>query len=1003
MTSHGAAELGRGVVVLPGDAPPLNWASCPRVVIDDASLENPGPVAEVLHGYWFARRPVVVELAVDPAALRAPEHCGRPVYELTPHFEFSRERLQFLVWANNYDARGGVPIWWHGRKAARLCADEGVREAVAGPGEDPQADVRMADVRVADVTKTDIGMADVTKADIVMADGTAVFIDGGPPQPPELGSGIEVVHRWNAEAGWLRPAGRVHAPSNLAPDQLAAVHHRAGPARVIAPAGSGKTRVLTERLRHLVTECGVHPATITALAYNNKAAAEMRQRCADIDGGPGLNIRTLNSLGLWICNEFGAGGHLRVLEEPAVRDLLQRLIEIRRQANTDTVAPYIEALSAIRLGLTAPHLVEESIPDAAGIAEGFDRYRAALVESGAVDFDEQIYRAIEILLTDPAAREVAQARCRFLLVDEFQDLNPAHLLLIRLLASPSYDCFGVGDDDQVIYGYSGATPEFLIDYPLYFPGADAHALTVNYRCPTAVIDAARHLLSYNARRLEKDIHPPEGQVDAPGAFGAPLTGCGPVAVLKAPADALAGLAVETIAAWRAGGVDPADIAVLARVNSALLPVQVACMESGVPCSTPLSAGVLQRTGIRTAFAYLRIGADPEHITREDIIETIRRPSRGIAPKVVDMLTSRPTSSITDIRRLAGRLSGRDVPKLGVYASDLDTVVRGCRRSSLAALKAIRVEVGLGETMDVLDSSRSEADRSTHTDDLAALESVAALHPDVASFEPWLREVLNRTAGEGPSVLLSTIHRIKGREWDHVIIFDASRGLFPHRLGNDEEGERRVFHVALTRARSQVVALADADAPSIFLSELDGTRVRPSPATIDDARGGAPDPRATANNRTRRAATKGKGSRVFAEVTLPKVEAVPGLVVDDRGTVGTVVEVTAEAAILSTGAVRLKVALGADVRVDGRTVTLVAPGSAAAGAEAEKALRAWRTALASQEAVPAYVILKDAELAGIAARDPATLAELAACRGMGQIRLERWGDEILAVLDTARAG
>ena len=112
------------------------------------------------------------------------------------------------------------------------------------------------------------------------------------------------------------------------------------------------------------------------------------------------------------------------------------------------------------------------------------------------------------------------------------------------------------------------------------------------------------------RRVEKDIHPPEGQPDAPGSFGAPLAGAGPVAVLTAPADALAGLAVETIAAWRAGGVDPADIAVLARVNSALLPVQVACMEAGVPCSTPLSAGVLQRTGIRTAFAYLRIGADP---------------------------------------------------------------------------------------------------------------------------------------------------------------------------------------------------------------------------------------------------------------------------------------------------------------------------------------------------------------------------------------------------------
>ena len=104
-----------------------------------------------------------------------------------------------------------------------------------------------------------------------------------------------------------------------------------------------------------------------------------------------------------------------------------------------THLPYIEALSAIRLGLTAPHLVEEAIPDASGIAEGFDRYRAALAESGAVDFDEQIYGALEILLTDPQARAAAQAKCRYLLVDEFQDLTPAHLLLIRLLTASAYD------------------------------------------------------------------------------------------------------------------------------------------------------------------------------------------------------------------------------------------------------------------------------------------------------------------------------------------------------------------------------------------------------------------------------------------------------------------------------------------------------------------------------------------------------------------------------------
>jgi len=1015
MSFQPPVELGRGVVVLPGVEPPPPWTVCPRILLEDASLNNPGPVVEELHGYWFNRQPVVIELGADPAALRAPERCHRAVYELRPDFEFSLERLQFLVWANNYDARGGEPVWWHGRKAARRFADEGVREG----GEKGSA----------------VGTGG---GDIMLLDGTPLFVDGGPPQPPLLASGIGVVHRWNAESGRPRPAPRAPAPTDvaptdvaadqlapdqLAPDQLAAVRHGTGAARVIAPAGSGKTRVLTERLRHLIANCGVHPSTVTALAYNNKAVGELKDRCADIDGAQALNIRTLNSLGLWICNEFGRSGRLRVLEEPDVRDLLQRHIEIRRQANTDTVAPYIEALSAIRLGLTAPDLVEEAIPDAAGIAESFDAYRAAMLDAGAVDFDEQIYLALEILLTDPAARTAAQARCRYLLVDEFQDLNPAHLLLIRLLSAPTYDCFGVGDDDQVIYGYSGATPEFLINFPSYFPSASAHALTVNYRCPPGVIDAARHLLSYNVRRLDKDIHAPEGRTDGPtdgpNLFGKPLNGAGPVAVLKAPAEELAGLAVDTISAWREGGINPGDIAVLARVNSALLPVQVACMEANVPCNTPLSASVLQRTGIRTAFAYLRIGVDPGNINREDILETIRRPSRGIAPKVVDMLTSRPTTSVTDIRRLAGRLSGRDVPKLGTYAGDLETVARGCGRSSLAALKAIRVEVGLGDTMDVLDASRREADRSTHADDLAALESVAALHPDVATLESWLREVLGRSSTGGPSVLLSTVHRIKGREWGHVVIFGASRGLFPHRLGNDEEGERRVFHVALTRARSQVVALADEDSPSIFLAELDGSRVRPTPRAAAEARA------AELENGRRSASTAARGGRrqaggkpgrpvsvtgnVFRDVGLPTVEAVPGLIVDDHGSIGTIVEVTSEAAMVSLGAVRIKVALGSDVRVDGQSVTLVGPGGGAGGGAgeagptaAEHALRTWRSAMASQDAVPAYVILKDAELIGIATRDPGTLAELADCRGMGQIRLERWGDEILAVLEAARS-
>jgi len=899
MTYPGPEALGRSVVVGPGAVPPGAWADAPRIVVDADALVSPAGVVGVLHGAWAERRPVVVELAVDPDDLRAPERYVGPVHALEPGFTFWRERLQFLVWANAYDARDGEPVWWHGRKLARRLADEGVVEA--GP------------------------------ADVSRPDGTPSWVDGGPPDPPDTGDGTAVVHRWTAEAGRLTPSTRRVPGADLAPDQLAAVDHAAGPARVIAPAGSGKTRVLTERLRLLIRR-GTVPGAVTALAYNTRAAEELRARTEDVLAPDGPHVRTLNSLALWVCNRFGPAGPVRVLDEPAVRDLVGELFEVKRQANTDTTAPFLAALSLVRLGLVSPDAAEEVYPDASGLAGGFDRFRAVLAERGQVDFDEQIYRAVEILAADPEARASAQARCRRMLVDEFQDLTPAHLLLIRLLAAPGYDCFGVGDDDQVIYGYAGATPEFLIDFATYFPGAADHPLEVNYRCPPAVVSAARHLLSYNHGRVVKTIRSPEGRTDPRPAGSGLLAGAGPVLVERAPTDTLAGRAVEVIGAWRADGVDPADIAVLARVNSALLPVQVACLESDVPCTTPLGTQVLARTGIRTAFAYLRIGGDPGAIRREDVRDTVRRPSRGIAPMVVDMMTKQRTTSVADIRRLASRLSGRDVPKLLAYADDLDVVAAATARSTADALAAIRVGIGLDATLDTLDASRAGADRSTHADDLAALESVAPFHPDAATFAHWLREVLSRPAATGPGVELSTVHRIKGKEWGHVLVVGASAGLFPHRLSDDVEGERRVFHVALTRAATQVVVLADRDAPSSFLAELDGS----APHTAPSAPG---------TERTSPRRRPGDRARGAASAPTPT------------------------------------------------------PGS---GGPGEAALRAWRSTVARKDGVPAYVVLNDKELIGIAERSPATLADLGRCRGMGPIRLERWGDEILAVLEGASA-
>jgi DNA helicase II / ATP-dependent DNA helicase PcrA len=301
-------------------------------------------------------------------------------------------------------------------------------------------------------------------------------------------------------------------------------------------------------------------------------------------------------------------------------------------------------------------------------------------------------------------------------------------------------------------------------------------------------------------------------------------------------------------------------------------------------------------------------------------------------------------------------------------------------------------------MDVLDSSRREADRSTHTDDLVALEAVAALHPEASSFERWLREVLTRPAAPGPNVLLSTVHRIKGKEWDRVIVFGASEGLFPHRLAEDEEGERRVFHVALTRARDQVAILADAEGPSPFVGELDGTRPhRPLPGRPTDS-----DPRS-------RAATGSgqKARRASKQPDLATRDAACGLVIEHRGQTGSIIEVAAGGVVVAVGEARFELPFGTDVRCEGVTVTLVETGGTyreptAETAAAEQGLRQWRSVVAKKDAVPAYVVLTDKDLVGIATALPRTLAELAGCRGIGPLRLERWGDEILGVLDASRS-
>ncbi|HUF33411.1 MAG TPA: ATP-dependent DNA helicase UvrD2 [Acidimicrobiales bacterium] len=782
MPAPGPALLGRGVVVTAGSPPPPPWEGAPVVTLDDAGLADPAAVVGALHDAWLARRPLVVELAVDPVHFRTPETWEVEPWRLDPRFEAWSDRLHFLVWANTYDARAGDPVWWWGRKAARL----GATETPDGP------------------------------ADLLLPDGTAAWVDGGPRGPLDTAVlGAAVVHRESVDLGSLATAPAPCLPAaDLAPDQLAAVAHGAGPARIVAPAGSGKTRVLTERVRHLMVDRGLERSTVLAVAYNKRAQLELEARTTDV----GPRADTLNALGYRLVTEH-LGRQPRVLDEREVRRLVDEVVPKRRRlANTDPTAPYLEGLTAIRLGLRDPDEVEDERDDVPGLAGAFRPYRRALAAAGAVDFDEQVYGAVEALLRDGALRRRAQDRCRHLLVDELQDLTPAHLLLLRLLATPDLDVFGVGDDDQVIYGYSGADPGFLIDFAELFPGAASHPLTVNYRCPEPVVAAAKALLSYNHRRVPKEI---TAGPDAAAELAA-------LDIDRHPPEVGARRLVETVEAWLADGATTAEVAVLARVNSLLLAPHVALSTAGIAITSTLGPEVLERTGVRAALAYLRIAAEPSAIDPADVVEVYRRPSRGLPNWFPKWLRGR--LDVGELRRIAAKIDDAKVSdKVDSLVDDIELVIDAAHGGATTRelLGVVKDSVGLGGAMRLLDGSKG-GQTASQLDDLEALEQVADLHPEAASFEPWLRSVLHRERADG-GVTLSTIHRVKGMEWDHVAVFGVTDGLIPHRLADDVEEERRILHVAVTRGRRRVAVLGDAGRPSPFLDELTGSAPhRPAP-------------------------------------------------------------------------------------------------------------------------------------------------------------------------------
>ena len=615
--------------------------------------------------------------------------------------------------------------------------------------------------------------------------------------------------------------------------------------------------------------------------------------------------------------------------------------------------------------------------------------------------------------------------------------------------------FGVGDDDQTIYGYAGADPRFLVDYERFFPGAGSTALEVSYRCPPEVVTAVGNLLVHNQRRLPKTVRASSASAPATpraGARGAdeptagvpradsPAAGTpgtadaspGAFRIVRLPDEQMAAEAAAQITGWRAEGVPESDIAVLARVNSMLLPTLAALDEAGVGTRCSLGTALMHRNLVRATLAWMRLALRPDSMDTRDLGEAVRRPPRRINRLGRELLEGAWDVSLEQLAALGNDLNERHSEVWNGFIADIAASSRvvAAGGDSRTLVDYLMNDVGLGRAAGSLDSGRTRPDRAAHADDLLALRRTAAVYSDPAGFGRQLSSLLRGASDEGEGVTLTTIHRVKGLEWDRVVVFGADETLMPHQLAADIEEERRVLHVAITRGRSQVVVLADAARPSRFLDELEGRP--PKRPAVTSKQAATATKRKTADGPRGAADEEPYDEALFESLRQWRLEearrrGVPAFIVFGNRTLKGIArsKPTTEdqlAAVSGIGPTKLAAhgeAVLAVIRAHphpgsgsgdtGETPSLPESDTASRPARGEEpydemlyeSLRQWRLEESRRRVRPAFTIFDNRTLKGIARRKPTTDWDLAAVPGVGPTRMTDYGEAVVAIIRAHR--
>lgn len=625
---------------------------------------------------------------------------------------------------------------------------------------------------------------------------------------------------------------------DLNPQQRAAVSAPIGPVLVLAGAGSGKTRVLTRRVAWLLAE-GERPSSVLAVTFTNKAAGEMAERVRGLVGAAadGLWVSTFHSACARMLRVHPELGGLRpgwsIYDQDDARRLLERTIR-RLELDTKRFPP--RAIAA-QLSLAKARLVdpERFTEEASGLYERqvamvYRAYQAALGEANAADFDDLIGLVVEGFRTRPELAEHWRRRFRHVLVDEFQDANPAQHELVAQLVGGEGSIFAVGDVDQSIYAFRGAAPEGLLAFEERFVGARVIALEQNYRSTNAILGLANAVIARNRRRYAKHLFSELGEGEPALRYQATDE--------RDEARWVAGRVRELVA----HGVPTAGIAVIFRTNAQSRPFEEAFSELSLPFQVIGGVRFYERREVRDILAYLRVLANPD----DDVAlgRIVNVPRRGIGRGTEEALAA--------VAALRGRsilrtLATEGVGVLGVSAR-AERAVAGFLEL-LEELRGASRELPPAALIDTVVERTGYLEFLNEDDPITLegrLENIAELRAAASEFDD-LEAFLERAAlvsavdeaMDAHGVTLLTAHAAKGLEFDAVFVVGLEEGVFPHvRALVDAdaiEEERRLFYVAMTRARRHLALSAARrraswgeplyNPPSRFLDELPGELIQ----------------------------------------------------------------------------------------------------------------------------------------------------------------------------------